>query len=108
MFGTRFVLIGLIACFGLGTLTIDAQTKDDKKKEKKAEKKQQAVWTDATDPSLPADFKFQGEYSAMKGDEGIGCQVIALGNGTFQAVLCKHGLPGAGWDGKNKSLLEGK
>ncbi len=80
----------------------------DKKTEKKGEKKKE-VWTDASDPSLPADFKFQGEYFAevLRGG-GIGCQVIALGNGSFQAVLCKDGLPGQGWDGKDKSLMDGK
>src|SRR5580765_5781631 len=75
----------------------------DKKKDKKVEKKKE-VWTDADHPSLPADFKFQGEYVRPN----VGCQVIALGNGHFQAVLCKGGLPGAGWDGKNKHLMEGK
>jgi hypothetical protein len=51
-----------------------------------------AVWTDACDPSLPADFKFQGEYVG----KDVGCQVIALGNGAFQAVVFEGGLPGAG------------
>lgn len=76
--------------------------------QKKQETKKE-VWTDASDPTLPADFKFQGEYVAeISRDKSIGCQVIALGNGTFQAVLCKGGLPGAGWDGKDKSLMDGK
>lgn len=61
------------------------------------------VWTDANDPTLPADFKYQGEYVG----EGIGAQVIALGKGHFQAVLLPGGLPGAGWDGKHKSLMDG-
>ena len=77
-------------------------------REEKGEAKKE-VWTDASDPSLPADFKFQGEYFVeIREGKGIGCQVIALGNGTFQAVLCKGGLPGAGWDGKEKSLMDGK
>jgi hypothetical protein len=99
----------VIACFGIATLTatIDAQG-DQKKTDKKGEKKKE-VWTDAGDPTLPVDFKFQGEYVAeLKGSRSMGCQVIALGNGAFQAVICNGGLPGAGWDGKNKSLMDGK
>ena len=104
---------GLLAMFALVTLGQTGEKKADKKVEKKPEKKKE-VWTDASDPSLPADFKFQGEYTgevAVSGGKirGIGCQVIALGNGTFQAVICGlGGLPGAGWDGKEKSLMDGK
>jgi hypothetical protein len=69
-------------------------------------KKTAGVWTDASHPSLPADFAFQGEYGGGAGK--IGCQVISLGHGEFQAVVLTGGLPGAGWDGKNKSILAGK
>src|SRR5688572_4202976 len=62
------------------------------------------VWTDPADPSLPADFKLQGEYAGEK----IGAQVIALGGGQFQAVVYPGGLPGDGWDGTSKILLAGK
>lgn len=62
------------------------------------------VWTNPKDSTLPVDFTIQGEYAA----DGLGCQVIALGNGTFQAVLYAGGLPGAGWNGKHRSLMEGK
>lgn len=103
MFKYGYLAIGLVACFGLHAATIQAQIGDDKKKEKKAEKKKE-VWTDASDPSLPVDFKFQGEYDGAD----VGCQVIALGNGQFQAVVYKGGLPGKGWNGKDRSLLHGK
>jgi len=69
-----------------------------------ADPKEKGVWTDPADPALPVDFKIQGEYAGDK----IGAQVIALGKESFQAVIYPGGLPGAGWDGKSKSLLAGK
>ena len=74
--------------------------------DKKSEKKNKEVWKDTADPTLPADFKFQGEY--VSSDPKFGCQIVALGNGQFQAVVLPGGLPGAGWDGKNKSLMQGQ
>lgn len=72
-------------------------------------KKSTEVWTNPADPSLPVDFKIQGEYKgATPEGEQLGCQVIALGQGSFQAVLLPGGLPGDGWDGKRKLLLAGK
>lgn len=62
------------------------------------------VWTDPGDASLPPDFKLQGEFSGEK----LGAQVIALGNGAFQAVILAGGLPGEGWDGKSRIVLDGK
>ena len=67
------------------------------------------VWTDPEDATLPVDFRIQGEYAGESPDAGrLGCQVIALGNGAFQAVVYPGGLPGDGWDGENKILLDGR
>jgi hypothetical protein len=67
--------------------------------------KQKDFWIDPKDSSLPDDFKYQGEYVSEDGK--VGCQVISLGQKTFQAVVLPGGLPGAGWDGKNKILMDG-
>ncbi len=70
---------------------------------------QSGVWTDPQDPTLPPDFQFQGEYvGEFQGGDKLGCQVISLGRGAFQAVLYPGGLPGAGWDGENRMLMDGK
>ena len=51
-----------------------------------------------TDPAkTDADFPFQGEFVGQRHDEPFALQVIALGQGKFEAALCPGGLPGAGW-----------
>jgi hypothetical protein len=70
----------------------------------------------AADPNAPtftdakaagADYEIQGEYvGVVKGDDGeqrIGVQVIALGDGKFKAVGFIGGLPGDGWSRGDKS-----
>ena len=69
-----------------------------------APKSFQGTYTSIKDPQIPEDFKFQGEYS----NNNFGAQVIGLDKGAFHVVLYKGGLPGAGWDGENRSLLDGK
>ena len=91
--------IGLFAMAGLFSLALMEAPAQEKKAQKPKE-----VWTDPNDSTLPPDFKIQGEYVGDK----LGCQVIALGKGQFQAVVLDGGLPGDGWDGKSKILLHGE
>ena len=68
------------------------------------------------DPALAAkdpDFAVQGEYAAtadigLKESKGqYGLQVVALGEGNFQAALYKGGLPGSGAENNEFILLTG-
>jgi hypothetical protein len=67
------------------------------------------VWTD---PELALkedpDFAIQGEYGSTSAGAPAGVQVIALGNGQFDAYLLQDGLPGLGWTSeKSRSVLKG-
>ena len=73
-----------------------------------AQKAKTRVWTQPDDPTLPADFNIQGEYTGTWGEDKLAAQVIALGGGRFQAVMYPRGLPGDGWRGRERSLLDGR
>ena len=66
-----------------------------------------------TDPQkADDDFAYQGEYvGELKTGDGklpIGVQVIAFGKGKFRSVSYVGGLPGSGWNGKEKLMHEGE
>lgn len=73
-------------------------------------KKPQVVFTNPK--KAGPDFAVQGEYTGTgETDQGKvkqGVHVIALGNGKFQAVGYHGGLPGDGWDQKEKIQAEGR
>ena len=58
--------------------------------------------------STDEDFPFQGEYVGQKDGSKMGVQVLALGNGEFEAVGYPGGLPGDGWDGNREKIVRSK
>jgi hypothetical protein len=68
--------------------------------------------TDPKEAAKDPDFAIQGEYAASpaigKDSRGYGLQVVALGDGKFQAALYKGGLPGSGAENNEFVLLKGE
>src|SRR4051794_16981402 len=59
-----------------------------------------------------SDYRLQGEYvgwltGAPSGSGRVGLQIVALGDGKFDAVQYRGGLPGNGWDRSEKLKLSG-
>lgn len=61
---------------------------------------------------VDSDFRYAGEYHGhVRGPGGhrmsVGLQVVALGDGAFQAMYYSGGLPGTGWNKASREKLEG-
>lgn len=66
-----------------------------------------------TDPDVAAkedpDFLVQGEYGVAETGQAFGAQVIAMGDGKFDAYLLEGGLPGLGYTrDKDRTSLAGE
>ena len=62
-------------------------------------------WKAWVDPEAAGvDYRLQGEYAAPGAPVAV--QVVALGEGAFRGVLLRGGLPGAGWDGETRVVVD--
>src|SRR5690606_15105453 len=60
------------------------------------------VFTTPQEAAASPDFALQGEYTG----KNVGVQVVALGGGEFSTVIYRGGLPGAGWNEKEKQAVD--
>jgi hypothetical protein len=91
----RVWLAGLVFPLALAAFPAGAQDK-----QKPPKKNPNTAYTDSE--KAGPDFRVQGEYAGDARGMKIGAQVIARGDGNFDAVVFPGGLPGEGWDGKRK------
>jgi len=105
----RIVLAGLLSAGLVATVSFEGIAQETKAKEKakaKAPKPPKFAINDPAKLKDEADFKTQGEYvgevATPSGKQKIGIQMIALGDGKFEGWLLPGGLPGEGWDQKER------
>ena len=97
------VVVTLVTALGIGQPSSEALAADDKSSP-----------TYTSREAADADFAFQGEYRgwqrpqpSLRSSVPVAVQVIALGDGKFDAVKYYGGLPGAGWKAPSKYTLTG-
>lgn len=97
------IVASLTAAFGIGSLSTVACSADAKDGP-----------TYTSREVADADYLFQGEYRgwqraqpSRRSSESVAVQVIAQGDGKFEAVKYYGGLPGAGWKAPHKFTLTG-
>jgi hypothetical protein len=76
-----------------------------------AQRSRPAAFTNPTEAG--PDYLLQGEYAGWayiptRSAQWVGLQVVALGDGKFEAVEYLGGLPGNGWDRTHKKKLSGQ
>lgn len=84
-------------------------TPEELEKQRIEQERQRFAVTDIN--AVDADYHIQGEYAGSITLDGylcpVGLQVVALGDGKFDALLYRGGLPGSGYDGSPFHKLSG-
>jgi hypothetical protein len=97
----RLAPLALLATLILIVLPSTSLPQEKKEPPKKAPP---VVFTNAADAG--PDFVIQGEYEGKLGADTVGAQIVALGDGKFDVYFLTGGLPGTGWNLKEKAKAE--